>query len=32
MPHEIIIGVSGGIAAFKSAALVSSLVKNGHGV
>jgi phosphopantothenoylcysteine decarboxylase/phosphopantothenate--cysteine ligase len=32
MPHEIIIGVSGGIAAFKSAALVSSLVQNGHSV
>jgi phosphopantothenoylcysteine decarboxylase len=32
MPRELIIGVSGGIAAFKSAALVSSLVQNGHGV
>jgi phosphopantothenoylcysteine decarboxylase/phosphopantothenate--cysteine ligase len=30
--HELIIGVSGGIAAFKTAALVSSLVQNGHGV
>jgi len=32
MPHELIIGVSGGIAAYKTAALVSSLVQNGHGV
>src|SRR3954470_4123053 len=32
MPHELIIGVSGGIAAFKTAALVSSLVQQGHGV
>jgi len=32
MPSEIIIGVSGGIAAYKSAALVSSLVQAGHGV
>jgi phosphopantothenoylcysteine decarboxylase/phosphopantothenate--cysteine ligase len=32
MPHELIIGVSGGIAAFKTAALVSSLVQDGHGV
>ena len=32
MPHEIIIGVSGGIAAYKTAALVSSLVQQGHGV
>jgi phosphopantothenoylcysteine decarboxylase/phosphopantothenate--cysteine ligase len=32
MPSEIIIGVSGGIAAYKTAALVSSLVQNGHGV
>jgi len=31
MPHEIIIGVSGGIAAYKTAALVSSLVQAGHG-
>jgi phosphopantothenoylcysteine decarboxylase/phosphopantothenate--cysteine ligase len=29
---ELIIGVSGGIAAYKSAALVSSLVQKGHGV
>jgi phosphopantothenoylcysteine decarboxylase/phosphopantothenate--cysteine ligase len=32
MPHELVIGVSGGIAAFKTAALVSSLVQKGHGV
>ena len=32
MSHELIIGVSGGIAAYKSAALVSSLVQSGHGV
>jgi phosphopantothenoylcysteine decarboxylase/phosphopantothenate--cysteine ligase len=32
MPSELIIGVSGGIAAYKSAALVSSLVQAGHGV
>jgi phosphopantothenoylcysteine decarboxylase len=32
MPHEIIIGISGGIAAYKTAALVSSLVQAGHGV
>ena len=32
MPRELIIGVSGGIAAFKTAALVSSLVQKGHGV
>lgn len=32
MPHEIIIGVSGGIAAYKTAVLVSSLVQGGHGV
>jgi phosphopantothenoylcysteine decarboxylase/phosphopantothenate--cysteine ligase len=32
MPHETIIGVSGGIAAYKTAALVSSLVQGGHGV
>jgi phosphopantothenoylcysteine decarboxylase/phosphopantothenate--cysteine ligase len=30
--REIIIGVSGGIAAYKTTALVSSLVQNGHGV
>lgn len=32
MNTELIIGVSGGIAAFKTAALVSSLVQQGHGV
>lgn len=32
MSSELIIGVSGGIAAFKTAALVSSLVQQGHGV
>jgi phosphopantothenoylcysteine decarboxylase/phosphopantothenate--cysteine ligase len=32
MPHELIIGVSGGIAAYKTAMLVSSLVQDGHGV
>jgi phosphopantothenoylcysteine decarboxylase/phosphopantothenate--cysteine ligase len=32
MPSELIIGVSGGIAAYKTAALVSSLVQRGHGV
>lgn len=32
MPHELIIGVSGGIAAYKTAVLVSSLVQQGHGV
>jgi phosphopantothenoylcysteine decarboxylase len=32
MPHELVIGVSGGIAAYKTAALVSSLVQQGHGV
>ena len=32
MPYELIIGVSGGIAAYKTAALVSSLVQRGHGV
>jgi phosphopantothenoylcysteine decarboxylase/phosphopantothenate--cysteine ligase len=32
MPSELIIGVSGGIAAYKTAALVSSLVQQGHGV
>lgn len=32
MPSEIIIGVSGGIATYKTAALVSSLVQLGHGV
>jgi phosphopantothenoylcysteine decarboxylase/phosphopantothenate--cysteine ligase len=32
MSHELIIGVSGGIAAYKTAMLVSSLVQDGHGV
>jgi phosphopantothenoylcysteine decarboxylase len=32
MTYELIIGVSGGIAAYKTAALVSSLVQEGHGV
>ena len=32
MPSELIIGVTGGIAAYKTAALVSSLVQEGHGV
>jgi phosphopantothenoylcysteine decarboxylase len=32
MGRELIIGVSGGIAAYKTAALVSSLVQKGHGV
>lgn len=32
MSSELLIGVSGGIAAYKTAALVSSLVQNGHGV
>jgi phosphopantothenoylcysteine decarboxylase/phosphopantothenate--cysteine ligase len=32
MSRELIIGVTGGIAAFKTAALVSSLVQQGHGV
>ena len=32
MAHEIIVGVSGGIAAFKTAALVSDLVQSGIGV
>ena len=32
MAREIILGVSGGIAAYKSAALVSSLVQEGTGV
>jgi phosphopantothenoylcysteine decarboxylase/phosphopantothenate--cysteine ligase len=32
MSHEFIIGVSGGIAAYKTAALVSSLVQGGYGV
>lgn len=32
MAHEIIVGVSGGIAAYKTAALVSDLVQSGLGV
>ena len=32
MSHEIIIGVTGGIAAYKTASLVSDLVQNGSGV
>jgi phosphopantothenoylcysteine decarboxylase/phosphopantothenate--cysteine ligase len=32
MPRELIVGVTGGIAAFKTAALVSSLVQAGHSV
>lgn len=32
MAHELLIGVSGGIAAYKTAVLVSSLVQQGHGV
>jgi phosphopantothenoylcysteine decarboxylase len=32
VPNELIIGVTGGVAAYKTAALVSSLVQNGHGV
>lgn len=32
MPSELIVGVTGGIAAFKSAVLVSSLVQQGYGV
>lgn len=32
MAHEIIIGVSGGIAAYKTASLVSELVQDGIGV
>lgn len=32
MPREILVGVTGGIAAYKSAALVSDLVQSGHGV
>ncbi len=32
MPSELLVGVTGGIAAFKTAALVSSLVQQGHGV
>ena len=32
MAHEIVVGVSGGIAAYKTAALVSDLVQTGIGV
>ncbi len=32
MPSELIVGVTGGIAAFKTAMLVSSLIQSGHGV
>jgi phosphopantothenoylcysteine decarboxylase/phosphopantothenate--cysteine ligase len=32
MPREILIGVTGGIAAYKTAALVSDLVQSGIGV
>ncbi|QEG34797.1 flavoprotein [Bythopirellula goksoeyrii] len=32
MAHEIVVGVSGGIAAYKTAALVSDLVQSGVGV
>jgi phosphopantothenoylcysteine decarboxylase len=32
MPREILLGVSGGIAAYKSASLVSDLVQSGIGV
>ncbi len=32
MAHEIIVGVAGGIAAFKTAGLVSTLVQEGWGV
>jgi phosphopantothenoylcysteine decarboxylase len=32
MPHEIIVGVTGGIAAYKTASLVSELVQAGNGV
>ena len=31
-PREIVVGCSGGIAAYKTAALVSQLVQQGHGV
>jgi len=30
MPHEIVVGVTGGIAAYKTASLVSELVQAGH--
>ncbi len=32
MAHEILLGVTGGIAAYKSAMIVSRLVQHGHGV
>ena len=32
MSHEIVVGVTGGIAAYKTASLVSDLVQSGHGV
>jgi phosphopantothenoylcysteine decarboxylase/phosphopantothenate--cysteine ligase len=32
MPREILIGVTGGVAAFKTAALVSQLAQHGYGV
>jgi phosphopantothenoylcysteine decarboxylase/phosphopantothenate--cysteine ligase len=32
MAHEIVVGVTGGIAAYKTAALVSDLVQQGHRV
>lgn len=32
MANEILIGVSGGVAAYKTAAVVSRLVQDGHGV
>jgi phosphopantothenoylcysteine decarboxylase/phosphopantothenate--cysteine ligase len=32
MSREVLIGVTGGIAAYKTAALVSDLVQSGHGV
>jgi phosphopantothenoylcysteine decarboxylase len=32
MPHEIIVGVTGGIAAYKTASLVSNLVQDGNRV
>ncbi|MCH7931367.1 MAG: phosphopantothenoylcysteine decarboxylase, partial [Proteobacteria bacterium] len=32
MPHEIIVGVTGGIAAYKTASLVSGLVQDGYHV
>ncbi len=32
MSHEVLLGVTGGIAAYKSAMIVSRLVQQGHGV